>query len=110
MSGAEPRAELLGPYRVLDLTNELRELAGRLLADLGADVIKIEPPGGDPSRWRAPFYGGAPNSERSLAWWASNVNKRSVVLDLSTAEGRRQFLELVRGVDFLLESFVPGYL
>ena len=56
MSETDTRAELLRPYRVLDLTNELGELAGRILADLGADVIKIEPPGGDLSRWRPPFY------------------------------------------------------
>jgi crotonobetainyl-CoA:carnitine CoA-transferase CaiB-like acyl-CoA transferase len=74
------RAELLRPYRVLDLTNELGELAGRMLGDLGANVIKIEPPGGDPSRWRPPYYADTPDAERSLAWWASNVNKRSVVL------------------------------
>jgi crotonobetainyl-CoA:carnitine CoA-transferase CaiB-like acyl-CoA transferase len=110
VSENEARAELLRPYRVLDLTNELGELAGRILADLGADVIKIEPPGGDPSRWRAPFYADTPHPERSLVWWASNVNKRSVVLDLTDAHGRTRFRDLVRGAHFVLESFTPGYL
>ena len=110
MSETETRAELLRPYRVLDLTNELGELAGRILADLGADVLKIEPPGGDPARWRPPFYADAPHPERSLAWWASNLNKRSVVLDLQQPADRAQFLDLVRGAHFVLESFTPGYL
>ncbi|HLZ28631.1 MAG TPA: CoA transferase [Chloroflexota bacterium] len=110
MSDTDIRADLLRPYRVLDLTNELGELAGRILADLGADVIKIEPPGGDLSRWRPPFYADTPDPERSLAWWASNVNKRSVVLDLAEAAGRPHFLDLVRDAHFVLESFTPGYL
>jgi crotonobetainyl-CoA:carnitine CoA-transferase CaiB-like acyl-CoA transferase len=102
--------ELLRPYRVLDLTNELGELAGRILADLGADVIKVEPPGGDPSRWRPPFYADTPNAENSLQWWASNLNKRSVVLDLEQSDGHAQFRRLVQTADFVLESFTPGYL
>jgi crotonobetainyl-CoA:carnitine CoA-transferase CaiB-like acyl-CoA transferase len=110
VSETETRAELLRPYRVLDLTNELGELAGRILADLGADVIKIEPPGGEPSRWRPPFYADAPHAERSLAWWASNVNKRSAVLDLQQPASRAHFLDLVRGAHFVLESFGPGHL
>jgi crotonobetainyl-CoA:carnitine CoA-transferase CaiB-like acyl-CoA transferase len=109
-SASDAGSELLRPYRVLDLTNELGELAGRILADLGADVVKIEPPGGDPSLWRPPFYQETPHTERSLAWWASNVNKRSLVLDLTDARGRGQFLSLVRAAQFVLESFTPGYL
>src|ERR1043165_5964770 len=95
-------AELLRPYRVLDLTNELGELAGRLLADLGADVIKIEPPDGDPSRWRPPFYGDRPDLEGSLPWWASNLNKRGITLDLETEEGQGLFRRLVATADFVL--------
>src|SRR5579884_2719747 len=105
-----PVAELLRPYRVLDLTNELGELAGRILADLGADVIKIEPPDGDPSRWRPPFYGDRPDPEASLPWWASNLNKRSITLDLEYASGQALFRRLVQTADFVLESFQPGYL
>jgi crotonobetainyl-CoA:carnitine CoA-transferase CaiB-like acyl-CoA transferase len=102
--------ELLRPYRVLDLTNELGELAGRILADLGADVIKIEPPHGDPSRWRPPFYADRPDRESSLAWWASNLNKRSVVLDLEAPAQQSTFRGLAETADFVLESFPPGYL
>ncbi len=103
-------SELLRAYRVLDLTNEFGELAGRILADLGADVIKIEPPQGDPSRWRPPFYGDRADRELSLPWWASNLNKRSVVLDLEAPRGQSAFRRLVSTADFVLESFRPGYL
>src|SRR6188768_1920886 len=103
-------SELLRPYRALDLTNELGELAGRILADLGVDVIKIEPPDGDPSRWRPPFAGDQPDPEASLAWWASNLNKRSMALDLESEDGRAMFRRLVATADFVLESFQPNYL
>ncbi len=105
-----PGAELLRPYRVLDLTSERGELAGRILADLGADVIKIEPPGGDPARWRPPYFGDRPDPEMSLAWWASNLNKRGITLDLERTQDQAAFLRLVKTADFVLESFRPGYL
>src|SRR5919206_1361727 len=104
-SSSRPGAELLRPYRVLDLTNEFGELAGRILADLGADVIKIEPPAGDPSRWRPPFYADRADRESSLPWWASNLNKRSMVLNLESPAGQSTFRELVETADFVLESF-----
>ena len=89
---------LLAPYRVLDLTGPLGYVAGKVLADLGAEVIKIEPPGGDPARaWRD-----------GLFWAATNAGKRSITLDLES-DGAT-LLELVRGADFLLESFRPGTL
>src|SRR5579859_6625893 len=95
-------SELLRPYRVLDLTNELGELAGRMLADLGADVIKVEPPDGDSSRWRPPFFGDRPDPEASLPWWASNLNKRGITLDLRAGEGQALFRRLVETADFVL--------
>ena len=61
---------LLAPYRVLDLTDEQGLLAGKILADLGADVVQIEPPGGNPARNIGPFYGDDPRPEKSLFWWA----------------------------------------
>jgi crotonobetainyl-CoA:carnitine CoA-transferase CaiB-like acyl-CoA transferase len=109
-SAQRPGSELLRPYRVLDLTNELGELAGRILADLGADVIKVEPPDGDASRWRPPFFGDRPDPEASLPWWASNLNKRGITLDLHAAQGQALFRRLVQTADFVLESFPPGYL
>ena len=101
---------LLYPYRVLDLTGEQGQACGKLLADLGADVIKVEPPGGDPARRRGPFVDDEPGPDRSLRWLAWNANKRSVSLDLNDAAGRDQFLRLVQSADFVLESFAPGYL
>ena len=110
MTATRQNAALLGPYRVLDLTDEKGELAGSILANLGADVIKVEPPGGDPSRHRPPFFQDRADPEASLPWWAFNVNKRSITLNLRAAEGQALFKRLVATADFVLESFRPGYL
>ena len=101
---------LLSPYRVLDLTNERGFLCGKLLGDLGADVIKIEKPGGDPSRAIGPFYRDTPHPEKSLYWWAFNVNKRGITLDIETADGQDIFKRLVKKADVVAESFEPGYM
>src|SRR4051794_1551315 len=98
----------LKPYRILDLTTDRGWLAGRLLADLGADVIKIEPPGGDPGRALAPFAGGAPDPDTGLVWWAFNRGKRSAILDLGTSADRELFLALAADADAIIESFEPG--
>jgi len=98
--------QFLSPYRVLDLTTELGWLCGRILADLGADVIKIEPPGGDPGRVRPPLLEGKVNP----TWLAFNVGKRSITLDLQTPRGREFLLRLASSADFVLESFPPGSL
>ena len=100
----------LGPYRVLDLTEGGFNWCGRLLADLGADVIKIEPPGGSPTRRRGPFHQDVVDPNRSLFWFSYCLNKRSVVLDLDTEEGRRQFKTLAADADFVIESFMPQHL
>jgi len=100
----------LGPYRVLDLTNELGVFGARMLSCLGADVIKIEPPGGDPMRRRGPFFHDSPDPERSLFWLLYNVNKRSVTLDLESVPGQQLFRRLLKTAHFVLECFPPGYL
>jgi crotonobetainyl-CoA:carnitine CoA-transferase CaiB-like acyl-CoA transferase len=100
---------LLSPYRVLDLTGPLGFLTGRILADLGADVIKVEPPGGDPSRAWPPFFESAAERQ-SLFWMAYNANKRGITLDLESPSGQFVLRELARTADFVLESFAPGYL
>jgi crotonobetainyl-CoA:carnitine CoA-transferase CaiB-like acyl-CoA transferase len=101
---------VLTPYRVIDLSNERGLLCGQILADLGADVIQVEPPSGNPARRFGPWYKGERGAENSLFWWAYARNKRSVVLDIEAAEGRESLKELVRGADFLIESEIPGTL
>src|SRR5216117_2359723 len=101
---------ILAPYRVLYLTGELGPLCAKILADLGADVLKVEPPTGDPSRWRGPFPGDRPDPEQSLSWAAWNVNKRSVTLDLALPAGRDGLRRRACEADFLIESFPPGEL
>jgi benzylsuccinate CoA-transferase BbsE subunit len=101
---------MLSTYRILDLTSERGLIAGKLMADLGADVIKIERPGGDPARSLGPFYKDTPGREKSLYWWAFNLNKRGITLDITQAEGRVLFQRLVKSADVVLESFDPGYM
>lgn len=101
---------LLAPYRVLDLTDDRGWVCGRILADLGADVIKVEPPGGDPGRRFGPFYQDIPHPDRSLYFWAFNLNKRGITLNLETEDGRQLFRRLAALSDFVIESFDPGYL
>jgi crotonobetainyl-CoA:carnitine CoA-transferase CaiB-like acyl-CoA transferase len=80
MAKQEKVEGILGPYRVLDLTDEKVLLCGKILGDLGADVIKIERPGGDPARNIGPFYHDEVDPEKSLLWWAFNTNKRGITL------------------------------
>ncbi|MDD5288898.1 MAG: CoA transferase [Dehalococcoidales bacterium] len=101
---------MLSPYRVLDLTDEKGLLCGKLLGDLGADVIKIERPGGDSARNNGPFYHDEPDPEKSLFWFAYNVNKRGITLDIETADGQELFKRLVKTADIVVESFAPGYM
>ncbi|MBI4330352.1 MAG: CoA transferase [Chloroflexi bacterium] len=96
--------------RVLDLAGPMGQPCGRILGDLGADVIKVEPPGGDPARGLGPFAGDIEDPERSIFFLHFNANKRSLVLDLTAPEGREMFLRLVRTADVVLESFPPGHL
>ncbi len=110
MEGNEESQLALSPYRVLDLTDEKGMLCGRILGDLGADVIKVEKPGGDKARNIGPFYHDIPDPERSLCWFAYNANKRGITLNLETADGREIFQKLVKTSHFVIESFAPEYL
>ncbi|MFT5442205.1 MAG: crotonobetainyl-CoA:carnitine CoA-transferase CaiB-like acyl-CoA transferase [Myxococcota bacterium] len=100
---------MLSPYRVLDLTDERGELAAMLLGDLGADVIRVEPPEGSDARRAGPKDASAPDHEQSLQFYAFNRNKRSIAIDLQTDRGRDEFLQLVATADFVIES-APGSL
>ena len=99
---------MLSPYRVLDLTDEKGLICGKILGDLGADVIKIERPGGDPARNLGPFYHDKPDPEKSLFWFAFNANKRGITLDIETANGQGIFKRLVKSADIIVESFPLG--
>jgi len=107
---SEETIALLEGHRVLDLTDETGHLCGKIMGDLGADVIKIEPPGGDPARNNGPFYHDHPHPEKSLYWFFTNLNKKGITLSLETAAGRELFLKLVKSADIVIESFEPGYL
>ncbi|MFN0092556.1 MAG: CaiB/BaiF CoA transferase family protein [Acidimicrobiales bacterium] len=97
-------------YRVLDLTDERAQLCGKLLADLGAEVVLVEPPEGTSLRRLGPFAGDEPGPDASLHHWAYNRGKRSVVVDLAEPDGRARLLELAADADLLVESFDPGVL
>ena len=103
-------AAALDHLRVLDLTNGLGQMCPRTLGDLGADVIKIEPPDGDPTRRMAPFAGDEPGPERSLRFIHANRSKRSAVVDLDTPEGRETVRAMAERADILVEDRQPGYL
>ena len=106
MSEAAPRMGLAG-LRVLEFPDPKSALCGRLLADLGADVVLVEPPGGHDSRGIPPFAG---DSAESLFFWFFNANKRSITLDLDDAADRERFLDLASRADVLLDPFAPGRL
>ena len=95
---------MLDGLRVVELADETAEYVGMALAGLGAEVIKVEPPGGAPTRGIGPFLDDEPGPERSLHFWGYNRGKRSVVLDLESAEGREQFRRLVASADIYLDA------
>jgi len=101
---------MLKGCRALDLTDQNGYLCGKILADLGADVIKVERPGGDPGRNTGPFWHDDPDPERSLYWFAYNTNKRGITLNIESVDGRNVFRDLVKTADFVIEAFPPGYL
>ena len=101
---------MLSPYRVLDLAEDECMLCAKILGDFGADVIKIEPPGGSPTRNTGPFYHDIPDPEKSLTWFFLGLNKIGITLNLETADGREIFKRLVKTADFVVESFEPGHM
>ncbi|MBF8266660.1 MAG: L-carnitine dehydratase/bile acid-inducible protein, partial [Dehalococcoidia bacterium] len=105
-----PSPASLDHLRVLDLTSYLSQMCARVLGDLGADVIKVEPPGGDPARLLPPFAGDQRDPERSLRFINANRSKRSVVLDVNTSEGQELVRSLAERADILVEDFAPGHL
>jgi crotonobetainyl-CoA:carnitine CoA-transferase CaiB-like acyl-CoA transferase len=110
METRDPRMNLLEGIRILDLGDEKANFCTKLLADMGASVIKVEQPGGDPSRKMGPFLGNIPHPERSLFFLYHNTNKLGITLNLEHSEGKRIFRKLVDRADVVVESFAPGYL
>lgn len=101
---------MLSGYRLLELAEEPGVLCGKVFADLGADVLKIEPPRGGPQRSREPLAKGDAGRNRSLHFEAYNAGKRGLTLDLEREEGRAIFLDLVARADFAVDSHAPGVL
>jgi crotonobetainyl-CoA:carnitine CoA-transferase CaiB-like acyl-CoA transferase len=110
MPDFDPTFPPLTGYRVLDLAGPLGFHCTKLLADMGADVVKIERPGGDEARRIPPFKDDLPHPETSLYFLHFNTNKRGITLDIESPEGRAIFLELARNADVVLETFRPGRL
>src|SRR5262245_16829198 len=100
------RPSALAGIRVIDLATSRAELAGRVLADLGAEVIKVEPPGGCEARTLPPFANDSAGG--SLYWASVGLGKRSVVLDLERADDVATLKALIGGADVVVESFDPG--
>jgi crotonobetainyl-CoA:carnitine CoA-transferase CaiB-like acyl-CoA transferase len=101
----------LDDIKVLDISQGIAgPLCARLLGDFGADVVKVEPPGGEAGRRMPPFFEDDPDPEKSLFVLLCNLNKRGVVLDLEEPEGAALFRALARSADVIVESFQPGYL
>src|SRR5215475_6344993 len=110
MSEASSIPGPLTGLRVLELADETGQFCGKLLGDLGADVVKIEPPGGEPCRRIGPFADDIPQPERSLPFWYYNTSKRGITLDIGTADGRALFRRLAATADVIVETFRPGHL
>ena len=101
----------LDDVKVLDLSQGLAgPICAKILADFGADVVKVEPPAGDAARSMAPYFGTDPHPEKSLIFLLANLNKRGVRLNLDDPDGRELLRRMARTSDIVVESFEPGYL
>ena len=101
---------LLRGVRILDISDGESSLCGKILGDLGADVIKIERPGGSYYRNEGPFFKDVADGERSLSWFAFNSNKRGITLNVETSDGKVIFKSLAEKADVIIESFPVGFL
>jgi len=109
MTSSDASQPLTG-VRVIDLSDEKASYCSKLLADLGAEVVKVEQPSGDPSRTAGPFADCMPGPERSLSFWYNNGRKLGLTLDIENPESKQAFLELVSASDVMVESFAPAHL
>jgi crotonobetainyl-CoA:carnitine CoA-transferase CaiB-like acyl-CoA transferase len=106
----ESTNNLLSGITVLDLADEKASYCSKLMADMGARVIKIEQPGGDPSRTIGPFFNDTLQPEKSLSFWYHNTNKLGITLNLEHSDGRDIFRRLLTNADIVVETFPPGRL
>ena len=107
-NGATPTA--LDHLRVVEFGEMPAAYAAGFLAGMGADVIKVEPPGGDPNRWLPPFAGDIEDQERGIPFLNANLNKRSIVLDIAQEQERSIFIDLLARADVFIEATPPGHL
>lgn len=96
--------------RVLEIGDQLTQFTGKMLADMGAEVIKVEPSNGTEARHIGPFYKDEEDVNKSLYFWHYNTSKKSITLDLSDSTDRKRFVKLLTETDILLEDFAPGQL
>ena len=108
--GQDSHPTVLKGIRVLEIGGEIGAWCGKLLGDMGADVIKIEPPTGDPTRRYEPFLGDVPDLNRSLFFWHYNTSKKGVTLDVDQSAGAELFHRLADSADVIVDSCPPGYL
>lgn len=97
-------------FRVVDMTGELGPYTAKMFAGLGADVIHVESPAGDPLRRVGPYFRNQPGMQSSLQYLYYNAGKRGFAVDLEHEAGREVFRTLCSGADLLVESCHPGYL
>ena len=104
--------DILSDLKVLELAHSLSgAFCAKLMADQGANTVKVEPPGwGDPARHEPPFINGVPDPDGSTIFLAFNTNKKGITLDLEKTQGRELLLRLVADSDVLIESYPPGHL
>lgn len=100
----------LSPYKVIEVADEKGVYCGKLLAELGADTIKVEKPGGDETRWVPPFAGDDPHPEKGFFFLYYNQNKRGITLNLECRDGQEIFKKLVRSADVVVETLPPGHM
>jgi len=100
----------LGDLTVIDLTDEKGAYCTKIMADMGAEVIKVEKPGGDDTRDLPPFMNNVPDREKSLSFWHYHTNKFGVTLNLETPKGQDIFKKLTQKADIIVESHPPGHL
>ncbi|MFG2514057.1 CaiB/BaiF CoA transferase family protein [Streptomyces sp. NPDC048584] len=108
--GSQGPFAFLGRLRVLEIGGELGEYCGKVLAGLGADVVRVEPPGGAETRTYGPFLDDEPHPDRSLYFWHHNLGKRSIVLDLDSQADQERFRRLAAQADVILDSLPRDHL